>query len=190
MPRVGLDSEAVVGAAAELADAVGLEAVTLAALADRLGIRAPSLYAHLASLADLRRRLRARAARELTAAIAIAAAGRARRDALRAIAETYRGYADAHPGLYAALQRAPDDAAGEDVDAARELVELIVAVIGGYRLEGDDAIHGVRIVRAALHGFVSLEQLGGFAIDLSLDETFDRLVAVLDLALSGLYDHG
>lgn len=186
MPRAGLDSEAVVDAAAELADAAGLEAVTLAALADRLGIRAPSLYAHVASLADLRRRLRDRAARELGAAVAVAAAGRSRLDALRATAETYRAYAHAHPGLYAALQRAPGEA--DDTDAARQLVDLIVAVIAGYGLEGDDAIHGVRIVRSALHGFVSLEQLGGFAIALSLDETFERLVAMLDLALSEVYD--
>ncbi len=40
MPRVGLDSEAVVETAAELADAHGLQALTLAALADQLGIRA------------------------------------------------------------------------------------------------------------------------------------------------------
>jgi AcrR family transcriptional regulator len=183
MPRAGLDSEAVVAAAAEMADRSGLEAVTLAALADRLGIRAPSLYAHVTSLADLRRRLRARAAGELAAAVAVAAAGRARGDALRAIASTYRDYAHVHPGLYAALQRAPDDPAGVDADAARRLVDVFVAVIAGYGLEGDDAIHAVRIVRAALHGFVSLEQLGGFAIELSLDETFDRLVGMLDLGL-------
>ena len=41
----------------------------------------------------------------------------------------------------------------------------------------------VRIVRAALHGFVSLEQWVGFAIEMSLDETFERLVAMLDLGL-------
>ncbi len=109
-------------------------------------------------------------------------------DALRATADTYRAYAHAHPGLYAALQRAPDELGGEYADAARELVEVVVAVISGYGLQGDDAIHGVRIVRSALHGFVSLEQLGGFAIDLSLDATFERLVAMLDLALSEGYD--
>ena len=47
MPRAGLDAQAVVVAAAELADADGLEQVTLAGLASRLGVRAPSLYAHI-----------------------------------------------------------------------------------------------------------------------------------------------
>ena len=36
-----------------------------------------------------------------------------------------------------------------------------LAVLRGYGLEGDDAIHAVRIIRAALHGFVTLETGGG-----------------------------
>ena len=90
MPRAGLDADAVVAAAAELADADGLEAVTLARLASRLGVRAPSLYAHVDGLADLRRRIAARGALELAAELQAAAAGRAGADALLAIANAYR----------------------------------------------------------------------------------------------------
>jgi AcrR family transcriptional regulator len=172
MPRVGLDPDAVVSAAAELADAEGFEAVTLTALADRLGIRAPSLYAHVDGLADLRRRLGARGARELAAAVGAAASGRARLDALRAVANTYRAYAHAHPGTYAAMQRAPIQDAGEDAAAARELIAVILAALGGYALEGEEAIHAVRLVRATLHGFVSLEQLGGFKMPISLEQSY------------------
>jgi hypothetical protein len=42
------------------------------------------------------------------------------------------------------------------------------------------AAHAARTIRVALHGFVSLEAEEGFAIDLSLDETFERLIATLD----------
>ena len=65
MPRAGLDTEAVVAAAAGLADDVGLERLTLAGLAAALGIRTPSLYAHVNGLPDLRARMGARGAREL-----------------------------------------------------------------------------------------------------------------------------
>jgi AcrR family transcriptional regulator len=184
MPRVGLDAEAVVSAAAELADADGLEQLTLARLADRVGVRAPSLYVHVAGLADLRRRLAARGARELGAALASAAAGLAGEDALRAVATTYRDYARRHPGTYAALQRPPDDDPG--ADAARAPVDVVVAVLRGYDLHGDDAIHAVRVVRAALHGFVSLEIDGAFGLPLDRDESFEALIAVLDRGLSNL----
>ncbi|HEX3834049.1 MAG TPA: TetR-like C-terminal domain-containing protein [Solirubrobacteraceae bacterium] len=187
MPRVGLDAEAVVAAAAELADAEGLHELTLARLAERLGVRSPSLYAHVGGLADLRTRLAARGARELTAALQAAAAGRARADALHAVADAYRAYAHAHPGTYAATQRAPgtepDAASGEFATAAADLVGVLVAVLRGYELHDDDAIHGVRMVRAALHGFVSLEREGGFAMPIDLKESYRRLVQTLDHGL-------
>ncbi len=178
MPRIGLDADAVVAAAAELADAEGLGALTLAQLAARLGIRAPSLYAHVGGLEDLRLRLGARGARELYGALQHGAAGRARRDALEGIAHAYRAYAREHPGTYQALQSAGHTPEGE------QLVDVVLAVLRGYQLEGDDAIHAARIVRAALHGFAGLEAGGGFQIPLSLDETFSRMIALLDQGLS------
>jgi AcrR family transcriptional regulator len=177
MPRVGLDRGAVVSAAAELANVEGLDGLTLAALAKRLGVRSPSLYAHVDGLDELRRLLAARGTQELATALRLAATGRARGDALAAVADAYRTYAREHPGTYAALQRASDV---NDDPASADVIDVVAAVLRGYGLDSDDAIHGVRIVRAALHGFVVLENGGGFGIPLDLDETFARLVRTLD----------
>jgi AcrR family transcriptional regulator len=179
MPRAGLDSDQVVSAAAAIADADGLPALTLARLAQRLGVRSPSLYGHVDSLEDLRRRLGWRGTAELADRLADAAAGRSGREALAAIAAAYRTYAKEHPGTYAALQRAD----GADRDGARRLVGVVLAVLRGYGLEGDEGIHAARSVRAALHGYVTLEMGAGFGIPLDLDESFSRLVAVLDRGL-------
>jgi AcrR family transcriptional regulator len=180
MPRVGLDAQVVVGAAAELADSEGLGSVTLARLAQKLGVRPPSLYAHVDGLEDLRRRIGALGARELAAVLGSAAAGRAGSDALEAVAHAYRGYAHEHPGRYAALQPARGGSDGQAV------VDVVVAVLRGYGLAGDGAIHAVRIIRAALHGFVSLEAAGGFGIPLSVDASFERLLTVLHAGLEGV----
>jgi AcrR family transcriptional regulator len=185
MPRAGLDTEAVVIAAARLADAEGLAALSLARLAAELDIRPPSLYAHVDGLDDLRRRLGNRGACELAARLQAAAAGLTRSQALGAVAAEYRGYARAHPGLYAAMQRPAEQSNGAQDAAPAELVELILAVLRGYDLEGPDAIHAARIVRSALHGFVALEGEAGFRIPLDLDETYSRLVFLLDAGLSG-----
>jgi len=69
-------------------------------------------------------------------------------------------------------------------EAARQLVDVVIAVLRAYGLDGDDAIHGVRVIRSALHGFVMLETGGGFGIPLDLDESFARLVATLDRGLA------
>ena len=182
MPRAGLDAEAVVAAAAALADTGGLHGLTLARLAGALGIRTPSLYAHVDGLGDLRARLGARGAWELAAALQLAAAGRSGGDALRAIALAYREYADAHPGTYAAMQIASDNEESEAAGAA--VVGPIVAVLGGYALEGEPAIHAVRAIRSALHGFVSLEREGGFGLPLNIDDSYDNLVTMLDAGLA------
>jgi AcrR family transcriptional regulator len=184
VPRAGLSTAAVVGAAAELADAEGLEALTLARLAGSVGVRTPSLYNHVASLDDVRRRVALVALRELGDAMRDATVGRAGDDALTAMAHAYRAYARAHPGRYAATQRAP--AAGDDeiATAAARAVDVLLAVLRGYDLEGDDAIHAARAVRSALHGFVALECGGGFGIPVALDESFDRMVAALARGLS------
>jgi AcrR family transcriptional regulator len=183
MPRAGLDAASVVDAAADLADSEGLDDLTLARLADRLGVRAPSLYAHVDGLADLRARVGARGVAQMTAEMSAAATGLAGREALQAVADVYRSFAHAHPGTYAAMQRAPEDPESDAAIAAGRLVEVFTAVLRGYGLEGDDAIHGTRLVRSALHGFVTLEQGAGFAMPISLEETYRRLIAMLDRGL-------
>jgi AcrR family transcriptional regulator len=181
MPRAGLDAEAVVAAAAALADEDGLDQLTLAGLAAALGIRTPSLYAHVGGLGDLRARLGARGAREMASTLQAAAAGRAGVDALRAVAQAYRAYAHAHPGTYGAMQVASDREDNQAAGAAA--VAVFLAVLEAYGIAGEAAIHAVRAVRSALHGFVALEREGGFGIPLSLDESFATLVAMLDSGL-------
>jgi AcrR family transcriptional regulator len=179
MPRAGLSPAAVVGAAADLADAHGLDAVTLAAVAGAVGVRTPSLYNHVGGLDDVRRGVALTALRELGDALRDAAVGRAADDALVAFARAYRAYARAHPGRYAAVQRAPAADDAELAAAGARAVDALLAVLAGYGLAADDAIHAARAVRSALHGFVALEAGGGFGIPVDLDESFDRMVAAL-----------
>ena len=113
-----------------------------------------------------------------------AAAGLAGRDALVAPARAYRGYARARPGRYAATVRAPAPGDDEHAAAGAAAVGLLAAVLKGYRIEGADMIDAVRMLRAALHGFVSIEAAGGFGLPQSVDRTFTRLVEALHTAWS------
>jgi AcrR family transcriptional regulator len=185
MPRAGLSTAAVVDAAAALADADGLEGLTLARLAGAVGVRTPSLYNHVGSLDDVRRRVALVALREIGDALRDAAVGRARDDALVAMAHAYRAYAHAHPGRYAATQRAPAPDDEEMREAAAKAVDVLLAVLAGYGLTGEDAIHAARAVRSALHGFVALEAGGGFGLPVELDESYDRMVQALARGLNG-----
>ena len=182
--KLGLAAEDVVAAAAAIADAEGIDAVTLASVAARLGVRSPSLYAHVEGLEGLRRLLALRAARRMGAALGGAAAGRTGLDALRSLAHAYRRFAQEHPGLYAAAQRAVRP--GQDDELYRALAEPVIPAVRGLAEAGvgeEDRIHLARAIRSALHGFVTLEQGGGFGMPESVDESFGRLV---ELLLSGV----
>lgn len=186
MPRAGIDSDAIVATAATVADADGLEAVSLVRVAESLGVRSPSLYAHVDGIDDVMRRLGIRGLEDLAAALSRAVEGRSGGDALRALAHAYRAYALEHPGAYAASQRSSALAHDERAQAAgAAVVRVAVATLRAYGLEGDDAIHAVRVIRSALHGFVALETSGGFAMAQAVDETFARLVALLDAGFRG-----
>ena len=81
------------------------------------------------------------AANELAEALTPAVAGRAAGDALREAGRAYRRWALAHPGRHAALQFVTDT---EMTPLVQRAVTLLVSVMRGYALEGDDAIHAVR----------------------------------------------
>lgn len=179
MPRAGLTPERVISAASDIADARGLDAVTLAAIAASVGVRTPSLYNHVSGLDDVRRRIAVLGLQELTAVMRDAAVGRAGEEALVGLAQAYRAYAQRRPGRYAATLRAPDESDPDLAEAARAAVDVLLAILRGSGLEGEEAIHAARAVRSALHGFVSLEAAGGFGLSVDLDESFERMVAAL-----------
>jgi AcrR family transcriptional regulator len=183
VPRQGLSRAHVVDAAAKIADAEGLESVTVARVASELGIKAPSLYNHVAGRDDLIGELGVRALQELTAALTQASVGRSRDDALQGIADAYRRYVLEHPGLYSATIRAPEAEDRARLEAADSLLAIVYAVLAGYGIEGDDAVHAARALRSGLHGFASIEAAGGFGMPADRDESFRRMVAALAAGL-------
>ncbi|MCC3376133.1 TetR/AcrR family transcriptional regulator [Cohnella sp. REN36] len=176
MPRIGLDLPTVVRAAAELADAQGLEAVTLASLAQKLQIRSPSLYNHVNGLPDLRRQMALSGLTQMTELFERAIEGQTGDDSVRAFSYAYLAFARAHPGLYEAIQRAPEPDDEQLKEAGGRVVQMTVIALESYGLKGDAALHAVRGIRSVLHGFVSLERQGGFGLKLDLDVTFRLLV--------------
>ena len=183
-PRAGLTPERVVAEAGALADERGIHALSLAPLAERLGVRVPSLYKHVGGLDDLHRRLALAGIRDLTEILGAATVGRSGGDALRSCATAWRAYAKEHPGRYGAIQRSPDPADAELAAAGARLTDLVFAVLRGYGLDEDGTVHATRAVRSALHGFVTLAAEGGFGLSQDVDVSFDRLVALLDAGLS------
>ena len=184
MARAGLSTDRVVDEAAQLADEVGIGGLSFAALAERLGVKVPSLYKHVASLDGVRQAISVRAKAELADAIGAAAIGLSRGEAIRAVAFAYRSWAGTHPGRYATTLRAAAPGDADDVGASQRSVEVIFSSLAGYGLTREQTIDATRMLRSSLHGFVALEAAGGFMLPLDVDRSFDVMVTALDRALS------
>jgi AcrR family transcriptional regulator len=183
MARAGLTAERLTQAAAELADEVGFENVTVSALARRFGVTDPSLYSHIKNAQDLRVRVAALALTELADRVAAALAGRAGKDALVSFANAYRTYAKEHPGRYRAMRTEldPETAAAA---AARRHSEMTRAILRGYELTEPDQTDAIRLLHSTFHGYVSLETAGGFEhtprdVEVSWSRTLDALDSLL-----------
>ncbi|MGW7541709.1 TetR/AcrR family transcriptional regulator [Streptomyces sp. NPDC054770] len=184
MVRAGITADRLVAAAAELADEVGFEQVSLSALARRFGVRDASLYTHVRSLQDLRHRLALLAGGEMIDRIGVAVAGRSGRDALAAYADAYRAYALERPGRYAATQIRIDPALVDaDAPAMRRTVEITYGMLRGYGLAEPDLTDAVRLLRATFHGYCALEASGGFNAPRDVRASWDRAVDALHIAL-------
>jgi AcrR family transcriptional regulator len=183
MARAGLTAERLTRAAAELADEIGFENVTVSALARRFGVTDPSLYSHIKNAQDLRVRVAALALTELADRVAAARAGRAGKDALVSFANAYRTYAKEHPGRYRAMRTEldPETAAAA---AARRHSEMTRAILRGYELTEPDQTDAIRLLHSTFHGYVSLETAGGFEhtprdVEVSWSRTLDALDSLL-----------
>lgn len=180
-----LTRSAVVERAASLSDNIGLDELTITKLGRSLGIAPPGVYRHVTDLGDLRRALGQQAAREIATALSAACAGLSGTDALSALAHTLRAWAARHPGRYAALQIAPDLDDADGQAAAHSVIEVIASALRAYRLDGDDLTDAIRLIRSALHGFITLEQGEGFKLSRSLDATFARTIDAIHTVLTG-----
>jgi len=187
VPRAGLSGGEVVAAAAGLADEIGYAGLTMGLLAERLGVRTPSLYKHVGGLDDLQHQLATLAMTEVGEVIRDAVQGLAGADALAALLHAIRGYVTRHPGRYmatagggGAVLRGPDDPL---LAASARVLATIAAVLRGYGIAEDEMDHAIRTIRCTIHGFAMLEASGGFQWSNDPDESFEWMIRFIDRGL-------
>ncbi|MFG2118327.1 TetR/AcrR family transcriptional regulator [Streptomyces sp. NPDC048710] len=152
-------------AARALLEESGAAALTMRSLADRLGIKAPSLYKHFPDKHAVEVELTAQMLTE--SAEALEAAEAHTPGSLEALAEAYRAYALTHPHLYclATEQPLPRTELPEGLED-RAALPLLRACAGDLDL--------ARAAWAFAHGMVILEIHGRFPADADLDAAWKR----------------
>jgi AcrR family transcriptional regulator len=159
--------EEIADVAERLLESEGPQALSMRRIADELGIRAPSLYKHVASKEAIEAALQQRALVGLRDALAPAGTD------LRALGAAYRRWALEHPALYELTTRRPllrdrIDAGVDDAAAAP-----LLAVTGGDRARA-------RALWAVAHGLVDLELAHRFPPDADLDAAWRAAIDAFD----------
>ncbi|MEU9381579.1 WHG domain-containing protein [Streptomyces sp. NPDC048279] len=136
MPRAGLDRATVIAAASQLADEVGFAGLTMGLLAERVGVRTPSLYKHVDAPDALQRGV-----------------------GLQAVGDTDAVLTRAN-GI-----RAPRPEDEEYQAVASEAVRILFDAVASLGLTDERAIDAVRAPHTVIHGFVGLESNDAFQME-------------------------
>jgi AcrR family transcriptional regulator len=164
-PELSARAREIVAAAREILEAEGSAALTMRRVADRLGIRAPSLYKHLPDKGALEAAIISAGFEESAERFeaALAEGG----EPLAALARAYREFARRHPHVYRLMTERP---------LARErLLEGVEerAAAPLVRACGGD-LDRARALWAFAHGMTILELNGRFPPDAELDAAWER----------------
>ncbi|QEO13323.1 TetR/AcrR family transcriptional regulator [Agromyces intestinalis] len=182
--RTSLDR--MVRAGRALVDDGGVDALTMQAVAARVGVRAPSLYKRVRNREHLVGLVVDDVAHELTQRLAAASAAvRGEPEAvegdpsarLSTLARALREWATANPAAFGLLFIEPERDLGSEAalrDASRAVVDVAEAIVGP-----DDALPFARTVTAWASGFLAMELGGRFRLGPGVDEAYEYGIGVL-----------
>ena len=161
MPRQRLDPDTITRMAMAVVDDHGLDALSLSAVAQRLGVGPSALYSHVDGLEGLRQLVAMGAVRAMVTRVQQAAIGVAGPGAVASMGHAYRRFALEHPGQFRSTMAHPGQADDRMAAALNELLDVFALVFSGAGLGRAESAAAARQARSAIHGFVSLEASAG-----------------------------
>lgn len=176
--RTSLDE--IIQAGRDILESAGFAGLTMQAVADRVGVRPPSLYKRVRGRDDLVRLIADATIRDLGERLEQTGP----RSDLAELTRTLRAFAHAYPVAYPLIYATRKDAAGPSFEVMNRAVAPVLRA--ARELAGEEhALEAARTITAWAHGFLSMELAGAFQLGGDVDRAFDFGVEHLVRALSG-----
>lgn len=176
---------AIVAAGRDLIEHTGLDGLTMQAVAQRVGVRAPSLYKRVRDRRELLALVVAATLDDLTDRLAATGGEPDPARRLMAQADALRRFAHEHPvgfGLVFAAHGTPRPEPAAVVRSATPLMDAVTALTGP-----DHALEGARLVTSWANGFITMELGGMFGLGGDVERAWrwglDRIVASLTITV-------
>lgn len=184
--RAGLDKNVVIESAAQLANKIGLEEVTMKMLADSLNVQPPSLYNHIKGIEDLQNELMLYGWRHMEEQMLEAAAGVSGYDAWEAICRAFYRYATENPGVFSAMLWYNKYQGDEAERATERLFSICSRITASLNISEENCSHLIRTFRAFLEGFSLLVNNNAFGHSLPVADSFEFSLKVLTAGMKTL----
>ena len=142
----------IVAAGRAILEELGEQALTMQRVAERVGIRGPSLYKRYADREALLKAIESDTFRELTIHL------KQDSHSSMAMVNAYLDFARAHPACYRLLFRSgmPDE--------ARKAVEPLLEILQRFLPRPQDLLVRARLITSFLHGYAMMETAGAFRL--------------------------
>lgn len=151
----------IIDAGREIVEGSGASGLTMQAVAERVGVRAPSLYKKIADRDELLRAVTGATLEDLS--VRLESAG----DDIAELARVYRSYAHERPEAFRMMSTV-----SMPVDALRQPVEPLLRACA--RVFGEeDALNAARFAVSWVTGFVQMEFAGAFRLGGDVDVAFE-----------------
>lgn len=177
--------EQIITAGRELLEEGGTDAVTMYAVAQRVGVRAPSLYKYVRDRRDLLAEVVSATVAELTGRLEAVVDDADPRVSIVLQMSELRRFAHerphGYPLLFGVVPGVPRPSAEATERSLRPLLSATTAL-----LDAGTALHGARLVTAWANGFITMElagamRIGGPDIEGAWEWGLQRIVAAVDL---------
>ena len=187
-----LSRQDVIAAAIACIDQGGASALGVSQVARSLGIKPPAIYKHLKNGADLQRAVTIELWRQYLAECQKTLSERsADSNLLKRLGRFPRQFAKAHPARYQVMMQVPlqpsDPEAGEII---QQLLNFLSQALNTYELSDTQLIDVMRMLNAAIYGFISLEQVGLMTLERSSDQSYDVMLDNLIAAIEHIRSDG
>lgn len=168
-----------------LADDIGINKVTFQKIAEKLGIKYPSLYNHFKNMDALKIDMTIYTLKSLNLKLVDGLIGKSGEEAIREFALIYREFAFKNKTAYKLFMSVPSSEDEKINKLARETFSIIYKTLSSYSEDRIYLGHKGRALRSLLHGFVSLYSLGYFQGEADVDESFNFMIDDFIFTLSG-----
>lgn len=187
-----LSRQDVIAAAICCIDREGASALGVSRVARFLGIKPPAIYKHLKSGADLQRATVIEIWQQYLSECQQAISERSvTTDWLKQLGHFARNFAKIYPARYQVMmqvQLQPSDP--EAAAIIEKILNFLRQALNAYDLSDTQLIDVMRMLNAAIYGFIAVEQAGLMTLERSPDRSYDVMLDALIFAIDRIRQDG